>query len=373
MVLKLRAPPPAKPTARPLATAPLIATATDVAWTVPVLALLTATDPALLTPPVPLTSWRKPCSAVFCWRIRVLSASDTPTAGATESSAAGATLTARAAPQAVVVRLLVSLALICRLGWSAVAAPAAPLIVSSAPAPAPTTSAVRLWRMVLVASAPPPLALTPTEPALVQPMAAAVAPTVAARVLPWVALTDSCLARRACTPAWPSPPRRDAPMASPSPLAAGPSPFTPRRLRATEPPIDTAPPEPVALPWPAPATACTWAVILSFDVPERAIAPLAEIVSACSRAWLPPLRLLMALAPPPANPRENLPPMAAPIATATEVASIVRVLTLLRLRSPDTSTLLNPCRAAVPAPLRLLLATATPTDGANDAAAASPA
>ena len=83
--------------------------------------------------------------------------------------------------------------------------------------------------------------------------------------------------------------------------------------------------------------------------------------------------VLRALAPPPARPRENLLPMATPIATATEVESIVRVLVLLRLRSPPTVTLPNPFKAALPSPLRVLLATATPTEGASDKALPFPA
>ena len=97
------------------------------------------------------------------------------------------------------------------------------------------------------------------------------------------------------------------------------------------------------------------------------------MVSAHSSAWLPPSMVLRALAPPPARPRENLLPMAAPIATATEVESIVRVLVLLRLRSPPTVTLPNPFKAALPSPLRVLVATATPTEGASDKALSFPA
>ena len=363
MVLKLWAPPPERPTARSLAAAAAIATATEVAWILPVLPLVMATAPALPTPPKPLPSRRKPCSPAFCRRIRVLSASDSPTAGAAENWAAGATLTARAAPQAVVVRLLVSLALSVK----------SPLPrVRVAPSPAPCTSAVTFCLRVFVASEPAPLAATPTDPLPVQAMAAEVAPTVASIVLVWSAFSVSDWATRDFTPARPSWPRTEAPIARPSPLASGPSLLTPRRLRATEAPIETAPPLPVALPWPAPAIACTWAVIVSLLVPERLMLPRsawmvpAWMVSAHSSAWLPPSMVLRALAPPPARPRENLLPMATPIATATEVESIVRVLVLLRLRSPPTVTLPNPFKAALPSPLRVLLATATPTEGASD-------
>ena len=193
MVLMLWAPPPERPTARSLAAAAAIATATEVAWILPVLPLVMATAPALPTPPKPLPSRRKPCSPAFCRRIRVLSASDSPTAGAAENWAAGATLTARAAPQAVVVRLLVSLALSVR----------SPLPrVRVAPSPAPSTSAVTFCLRVFVASEPAaPLAATPTDPLPVQAMAAEVAPTVASIVLVWSAFSVSDWATRDFTPA----------------------------------------------------------------------------------------------------------------------------------------------------------------------------
>ena len=265
IVLKLFAPPPAKPAAKPLPTAAAIAAAIDLELIAPLLVEV------IETLPVGRTEAKFASSALVLRRI-VLVAKEMPIDGAT--AAPPLKLAAREAPTAVASMLAVSEARIVR------SVPTKLLPV----APLPVMVAVVLVAMTLVASLPAPLRAT--APELAAATAAETATTSALMVALLVASTRMAPLAVKVPSGLALVPEMVAEMRLPSPpLArlglpperAGLPWVAPMKLRAMLTPMLAAP----ALPLVPPPTAAATAMILALIVPGE----LARTLS------LPPLMI----------------------------------------------------------------------------------
>ena len=355
IVLKLLAPPPARPAAKPLPTAAAMAVAIDLALIVPVLVEVTETVPVGRTE-------AKFASSALVLRRMVLVASEMPMDGA--PAAPPLKLAAREAPTAVASMLAASEARIVR----------SELAKLLAGAPLPVMVAVVLVAMTLVASLPAPLRAA--DPEAVAAIAAETATTSALMVALWLASTRMAPLVRKVPSGLAVVPEMVAEMRLPSPLLAtvGLPPeraglpwVAPMKLRARATPMAAAPP--LAPPAPAALIVSTLALIEEVSVALTVTVPFQAVeaeprLAPVTRAWLSPVIVLKLLAPPPARPAEKPLPTATAIAAAIDLALIVPLFVEVIETLPVGRTEAKFASSALVLRRMVLVASEMPIDGA---------